>query len=146
MAHRVLICDDEVHILRAAEFKLRRAGWEVEVAGDGQEAWEKIQSQPPDIVVTDYQMPRLDGIELIQRMRQHAPTRHVPVVMLTARGFEMSPEELTQRWRVGAVMSKPFSPRELLRQVEQLVGPVHSTSPGSSLPAAPDQPLERTVP
>ena len=65
MPKRILLCDDEVHILRAAEFKLKRAGYDVQTASDGQEAWEHIQAQPPDILITDCQMPRLDGLGLV---------------------------------------------------------------------------------
>ena len=65
MPKHVLLCDDDVHILRAAEFKFKRAGYEVRTAGDGQEGCELIEQQLPDLVVTDCQMPRLDGFGLI---------------------------------------------------------------------------------
>lgn len=122
MNAQVLLCDDEIHILRAAEFKLARAGFRVRCASDGQEAWELIQAERPDVLVTDYQMPRLNGLELIQRMRSEASTRELPAIMLTAKGFEISPDELAQKWGVLAVLPKPFSPRELLRIVESAVG------------------------
>jgi DNA-binding response OmpR family regulator len=118
MKGRVLLCDDEVHILRAAEFKLARAGFDVRCASDGQEAWEAIRRDPPDMLITDYQMPRLSGLELIARLRAHSSTRDLPVVILTAKGFEVSPQELAEKWGVLAVLGKPFSPRELLRLVE----------------------------
>jgi two-component system alkaline phosphatase synthesis response regulator PhoP len=121
MAKRVLLCDDEIHILRAAEFKLKRAGYEVRVAGDGQEAWEAIEAQKPDVLITDCQMPRLDGFGLVKRVREHVNTRDLPVLMLTAKGYELSQEELAERWNVAAVIAKPFSPRELLRSVENLL-------------------------
>jgi len=78
MAQHVLLCDDEIHILRAAEFKLKRAGYDVRIAGDGQEAWEAIEVQKPDILITDCQMPRLDGFGLVQRVRQNPDTEHLP--------------------------------------------------------------------
>ncbi len=65
MTKRILLCDDEIHILRAAEFKLKKAGYDVRIASDGQEAWEAIQRQKPDILITDCQMPRLDGLGLV---------------------------------------------------------------------------------
>lgn len=121
MGERVLLCDDEVHIRRAAEFRLKRAGFDVHVAGDGQEAWELIEEQAPDILVTDYQMPRLDGLQLTQRVRQNPDLEHLPILMLTAKGFEISHEELAQKWNVRAVIAKPFSPRELLRTVQSIL-------------------------
>lgn len=128
MSVRVLMCDDEIHILRAAEFKVARAGFDVRCAADGQAAWEAMQAERPDILITDFQMPRLDGLELIQRMRQEPALRDVPVVMLTAKGFEVSPQELSEKWGVLAVLSKPFSPRELLRLVESIAAKLPATS------------------
>jgi two-component system, OmpR family, alkaline phosphatase synthesis response regulator PhoP len=119
MSAKVLLCDDEIHILRAAEFKLARGGFDVRCASDGQEAWEEIERERPDILVTDFQMPRLNGLELIERLRGRPDTRELPVIVLTAKGFELSPHELAGKWGVLAVLAKPFSPRELLRLVEQ---------------------------
>ena len=121
MAKRVLLCDDEIHILRAAEFKFARAGFDVQVAGDGQEAWEAIQIQKPDVLITDCQMPRLDGFGLVQRVREDPDTKDLPVLMLTAKGYELSQKELGEKWNVVALIPKPFSPRELLRRVEEIL-------------------------
>jgi two-component system alkaline phosphatase synthesis response regulator PhoP len=121
MPKRVLLCDDEIHILRAAEFKLKGAGHHVRIASDGQEAWELIEAQPPDILVTDYQMPRMDGLQLTRRVRECPELRDLPILMLTAKGFEISREELAETWNVRAVIAKPFSPRELLRTVEKIL-------------------------
>ena len=127
MSARVLMCDDEIHILRAAEFKLARAGFQVRCAGDGQAAWEAIQAERPDMLITDIQMPRLDGPGLIRRVREDPAARDLPVIVLSAKGFEVSPQELAEKWGVIAVIGKPFSPRELLRLVEDIA---------SRLPAA----------
>jgi len=120
MSKRVLLCDDEIHILRAAEFKIKRAGHDVRIASNGEEAWELIQEQTPDIVITDCQMPRLDGVGLVRRMRQTDTTEAIPVYMLTAKGFELSHEELKNELNVLDVIAKPFSPRELLARVEDV--------------------------
>ena len=121
MKSKILLCDDEVHILRAAEFKLVRCGFDVMCASDGQEAWEIIERQPPDLVVTDCQMPRLNGLQLVEKIRTHAPTRELPIIMLTAKGLELPFDELSEKWQVAALLSKPFSPRELSRCVEQVL-------------------------
>lgn len=123
MPKRVMLCDDEIHILRAAEFKLRRAGYDVQIAGDGQKAWEHMQARKPDLLVTDCQMPRLDGLGLIRRVRENPGTQDLPVLMLSAKGFELSAEELARQWNVLRLIAKPFSPRELLQTVEQILGP-----------------------
>lgn len=121
MPYRVLLCDDEIHILRAVEIKLARAGHEVECAADGEEAWECILANPPDLLVTDYQMPRLDGFELVERVRAHEPTRDMPVLMLTARGFEQIHRDLAVEHGILAILAKPFSPRELLQRVNEVL-------------------------
>lgn len=117
MSHHLLLCDDEIHILRAAEFKLSRAGFEVRCANDGQEAWEAIQQRRPDMLITDCQMPRMNGFELCQHVRSVEALHDLPIVMLTAKGFELSQQELADRWNVVRLLNKPFSPRELLQLV-----------------------------
>jgi DNA-binding response OmpR family regulator len=127
MAKRVLLCDDEIHIIRAAEFKLARAGFDVECVSDGQFGWEAIERQAPDLVITDCQMPRLGGLQLIERIRANPTLKDLPVMMLTAKGFELSSEEMAQRWNVLAIIAKPFSPRDLLRRVEEVLTPERLT-------------------
>ena len=128
MSKRVLLCDDEIHIIRAAEFKLARAGFEVECVSDGQFGWEAIERQAPDLLITDCQMPRLSGLQLIERVRAKAATKDLPVMMLTAKGFELSPEEMARQWNVLAIIAKPFSPRDLLRRVEEILTPERLTA------------------
>jgi len=132
MNMRVLLCDDEIHILRAAEFKLKRAGCDVRTAGDGEEGWEVILGWLPDIVITDCQMPRLDGLGLVRRIREEPATRDLPILMLTAKGFELSPEELLANWNVAALIAKPFSPRELLETVKRVLTEPQPSNPEPS--------------
>lgn len=127
MTRQVLLCEDECHILRAAELKLKRAGFDVVCTSDGQEGWEQIERETPDLVVTDCQMPRLDGISLIERLRTHEMTKHLPVIILSAKGYELNKVDLVERLGVSAVLPKPFSPRELLRCVDQILAAPTST-------------------
>ncbi len=122
MTHRILTCDDEAYITRAVSMKLQKAGFQVETCADGQAAWEAIERELPCLLITDYQMPRLDGIELCRRVRSHEATANLPVIMLTAKGYEMNANELTTEHRLAGVMLKPFSPRELLQLVHDTVG------------------------
>lgn len=134
MSKRILLCDDEVHILRAAEFKFKRAGYEVLCANDGEEAWELIQQHVPDVVVTDCQMPRLSGLSLAERIQGNAKTAHIPVIMLTGKGFELSPQELKEHYGIHLLLGKPFSPRELFQHVEAVLGLGEApSSPSSAL-------------
>ena len=128
MAKRILICDDDIYILRAAEIKFQHAGYEACVAKDGEEAWQIIGAQKPDLLITDFQMPRLDGLNLIRRIRETPATADLPILMLTGKGFELSHDELTGTWGVLAVISKPFSPRELLLRVHAILEPALAVS------------------
>jgi len=126
MSKSILLCDDEPHILRAAESKFRRSGFDVRCAYDGEDGWTQIQERLPDIVVTDCQMPRLDGLGMATRIKDD-PTLDLPGVMLSAKGFELSPAELEEAYGVLALLAKPFSPRELHRLVEQILETGHAT-------------------
>lgn len=117
----VLLCDDELHILKAAEFKLKRAGFEVQCANNGREGWEAIQARKPDLLVTDLQMPYLNGIQLAQQVRERFDAQELPIIMLTGKGYEMSQEQLWEQLQIARVMNKPFSPRELLQIVEEML-------------------------
>jgi two-component system, OmpR family, alkaline phosphatase synthesis response regulator PhoP len=121
MSKRILLCDDELHILRAAEFKFKRAGYDVCTAGDGEEGWAKVQALLPDIVVTDCQMPRLSGLGLAERIKHTPATAELPVIMLSAKGFELSAEELREQFGIRCLLAKPFSPRELFARVEAVL-------------------------
>jgi two-component system, OmpR family, alkaline phosphatase synthesis response regulator PhoP len=121
MSKCILLCDDELHILRAAEFKFKRAGYEVHTAGDGEEGWQKVQEVAPDIVVTDCQMPRLSGLGLAERIKRRPETADLPIIMLSAKGFELSPQELREQFGIRCLLAKPFSPRELFARVEAVL-------------------------
>lgn len=120
MKGRILLCDDEVTILRAASFKLQRAGFLVDEARDGEEAWSKMLESPPDVLVTDYQMPRLNGLELIARVRSEPQFSTTEIILLTAKGFELPCRELCSQWQIHRILDKPFSPRELLQIIEAI--------------------------
>lgn len=117
MPARILVCDDEPHITRIIEYRLRRAGYDVEAARDGQAGWEALQRNPPALLITDCQMPRMNGLELCRTIRSDDRFEKLPVILLTAKGYELSSQMLHRELHVAAVMSKPFSPRELTRLV-----------------------------
>lgn len=118
---RILVVDDESHIVNVVSLKLRNAGYDVVTAADGEEAYELALQELPDMIITDLQMPFMSGLELCRRLKQMPPTAHVPALMLTARGFSLTDEDLANTNIVG-VLSKPFSPREILTRTQELVG------------------------
>lgn len=135
MVARVLLVDDELHIVKAAEFKLKRHGFDVLCACDGEDAWERINERCPDLLVTDLQMPRLDGIGLIERLRACERYVSLPVFMLTAKGFELPVAELKRRLGVLDVLTKPFSPRDLCNRIQQVIGAPQAASVSTNVTA-----------
>jgi CheY-like chemotaxis protein len=118
--NKVLIADDEIHIIHVVAIKLRNNGYEVIAANNGAEAYDLACREQPDIVVTDYQMPFVTGIELIEKLRANEQTKDTPVILLTARSFAIS-EELQQSLGVEECLSKPFSPKELLKSIQDIL-------------------------
>jgi two-component system phosphate regulon response regulator PhoB len=116
----VLIADDETFILNVLDLKFTGGGYEVLRADDGEEALEIALIRSPDLVITDYQMPRLDGLSLARRLAAHPSTSQTPVLLLTARGARLTTAELVGT-RVAQMISKPFSPREVLAQSDALL-------------------------
>lgn len=119
-ARKILVADDETHILHVVSLKLRNAGFNVLTARDGQEALELAQQELPDLVITDYHMPQLSGLELCQRLKQDKRTSHIPAIMLTARGYHLEPRD-TEQSGILRMLSKPFSPRQLLTTVNEVL-------------------------
>jgi CheY-like chemotaxis protein len=117
----ILVVDDEMHIAHVVSLKLEQAGLRVVTASDGEEAFEAAVRERPDLVVTDFQMPVMTGLELSWKLREHPATAHIPVLVVTARGHLLTDEDLA-RTNVKAVMCKPFSPRHLLEKVRELLG------------------------
>ena len=116
----ILVADDESHILNVVSLKLRNAGYRVLTASDGQEALDVAMQEKPDLLITDYHMPLLSGIELCRRMKQNAATAQIPAIMLTARGYHLEPRD-TAESGILRMLSKPFSPRHLLTTVNDVL-------------------------
>jgi len=126
MERYILAVDDERYIRRLVEVNLQRAGYRVGTAEDGVQAMESIRRERPDMVVLDVMMPRMDGFELLKRLKQDPATAEIPVIMLTARAQDA---DIFRGWQSGVDMylTKPFNPMELLaftrRIFEELKAP-----------------------
>src|ERR1700675_1077435 len=116
----ILVADDETHILHVVSLKLRNAGFNVITAQDGQEALELAQQEKPDLLITDYHMPQLSGLELCQKLKQDPATARIPAIMLTARGYQLEQKD-TEESGILRLLSKPFSPRHLLTTVNEVL-------------------------
>lgn len=136
-ASQLLIVDDETHITHVLALKLRNAGFAVRTACDGEEALEVATQDPPDLLITDLQMPYMTGLELCARLKKNPATANIPAIMLTARGHALSQADLGPT-NIRIVLSKPFSPRQVLEEVERILGhaPQTGAEPGEGKEAA----------
>lgn len=125
MSQRILIADDEPNIVISLEFLMKREGFDVQVAMDGEAALQAIAAQLPDLILLDVMLPKLNGFEVCQQIRAHPQWQSLKVLMLTAKGRDT---EVSKGLALGAnaYMTKPFSTRDLVAQVRQLLG---STEP-----------------
>ena len=121
MGERILIADDEPNIVVSLEYLMKREGFEVAVASDGEAALNAVASLRPDLILLDIMLPKKDGFEVCQQIRANPEWRGVKVVMLTAKGRDT---EVTKGLALGAdaYVTKPFSTKDLVAQVRKLLG------------------------
>jgi DNA-binding response OmpR family regulator len=122
MATKILIADDEPNILVSLEFLMKREGYEVHVARDGQEALDALRRERPALLLLDVMMPRKSGFEVCQELRADDAIRATRVLMLTAKGRET---DVAKGLAMGAdaYMTKPFSTRDLVQKVREMLAP-----------------------
>lgn len=121
MNKKILIVDDEPNIVISLEFLMRREGFEILVARDGQEALQSIRAHRPDLVLLDVMMPRINGFEVCRQVRADPALAGTRIVMLSAKG---RPVQIAEGLALGAdgYITKPFSTKNLVAQVKSLLG------------------------
>lgn len=120
MSLSVVLAEDDPDIQLVARLALKRAGFTVRVVGNGREALEAVQADPPDVVLLDWMMPELDGPEACRRLKADPATAHIPIIFLTAKSQE---SEIQRGLGLGAVgyVTKPFDALALGQQVKDIV-------------------------
>jgi two-component system phosphate regulon response regulator PhoB len=128
----VLIIEDEAPLQKLLAYNLRAAGFDTTAAHDGEEALLLIAEQAPDLILLDWMLPQLSGLELCRRLRRRPETAHIPIIMLTARGEE--PDRL-RGLETGAddYVTKPFSPAELIARIRAVLRRVRPALAGQVL-------------
>ncbi|GAB4360545.1 MAG: response regulator [Kiloniellaceae bacterium] len=116
---RVMIVEDEPNIVESLSFVFSREGWEVAAALDGDTAIERLLSAPPDVLVLDVMLPPHSGFEVLKRVRSEPGLKHLPVIVLTAKGQEQD-RHTALRLGADAFVTKPFSNRDIVQQVRDL--------------------------
>jgi two-component system phosphate regulon response regulator PhoB len=117
---KILIVEDELDIRNLIELHLQKAGFQTLLAGNGQEAFQKIKKSLPDLILLDLMLPEMDGKELTKLLKSRDETKTIPIVMLTAKSEEV---DRIVGFELGAddYISKPFSPRELVLRVQAVL-------------------------
>lgn len=136
MTERILVVDDDEDILRVVRINLELEGFEVATAVDGQEALDSALESPPDLVLLDIMMPRMDGLTALRKMRSHPSIANTSIILLTARGL---PEDRVTGLELGAddYITKPFDVGELVARVKAVLRRTQAardTSPLTGLP------------
>ncbi len=136
MSERVLVADDDPDILVVVKINFELDGFDVDTAVDGEDALQKATANPPDAIVLDIMMPRMDGLTALHRLRSQAATANIPIILLTARGL---PEDRVRGLELGAddYITKPFDITELAARVRAVLRRTQSArdlSPLTGLP------------
>lgn len=121
MAKTIVIADDEPHVLRSLEFILKKQGYNVVTATNGEEALDRVKEIDPDLVFLDIQMPKMDGNSVLRHLRDDPKYQDLYIVMITAKGQEA---DRLNSLESGAneYVTKPYSPRKLVGRVKEILG------------------------
>ena len=118
--HSILAVDDSPSMRQMVSFTLKNAGFNVVEAVDGQDAWEKAGGRSFDLVLTDQNMPRMDGISLTKRLRESAQFKSTPILILTTE----SSDQMKQAGRAAGAtgwLVKPFDPNKLIEVIQKVI-------------------------
>ncbi|MDA7579440.1 response regulator [Alphaproteobacteria bacterium] len=120
METSILIADDEPNQLELLDFNLKSAGFSIIKASNGLEALELIENHSPDLIILDWMMPKMSGIDVCRTLRSRSETKQTPIIILSARS-EDSDKSLGLDTGADDYISKPFSPKELVSRVKALL-------------------------
>ncbi len=119
---QVLVAEDDRVTADILGFNLRRRGLNFEVCSDGQSAWERLQEVRPQLLITDHQMPRMSGVDLVQRIREtEGGIDALPIFLCSAKGLEIDRRHIEENLGVSRIIFKPFSPRQVLKWIDEVL-------------------------
>jgi diguanylate cyclase (GGDEF)-like protein len=133
---KILVIDDEPHIRRILQFLLEKEGFEVVLAGDGEEGLLCLQKEKPDLVLLDVMMPKMDGFTVLQRIRDNFETNGLPIIMLTAKG-ESTEKVRGLRGGANDYLTKPFNHEELLLRMQNMLAAARAQRDANPLTGLP---------
>ncbi|NLX06022.1 MAG: response regulator [Phycisphaerae bacterium] len=128
---RIVVCDDELHILEGLRHLLRGPDRKIVIGHSGVDALEQVRQEVPDLLIIDIMMPKMDGIQAVATLREQEETRHLPIIILTAKGHARDVAMVQEVWNV-RVMAKPFEPAKLRQLVAEILETEPCTVPSSN--------------
>lgn len=122
---KILVAEDDNLVAHVIEFKLKQNGYAVVVASQGEEALALAQAEKPSLIMLDWMMPIMDGLEVLRRLKENPDLKNIPVIILTSRSTE---SDIVEGLNLGATdyIVKPFKPAELLARIHKILGPASS--------------------
>ena len=117
---KILVVDDEKDLIETLKYRLEDAGYIVLVALDGLEGLEKAKEFVPDIILLDIMMPRMDGYQACRALKHDSGTKHIPVVILTAKGQEIDKQKAKEAGADGYIV-KPFEGKDLIKKLNEFL-------------------------
>ena len=122
---RILLAEDNVTFAKVLGFKLEVKGFSVTVAHDGRAAWEHAQQTVFDLVMMDYDMPEMNGVDLCRHLRDDGRYDQTPIIMVTGFACELDMAKLSEELKISAFVSKPFILADLIKKVEEVLSACH---------------------
>lgn len=120
MPGSIFLVDDELHVAQILGRRLEREGYTIETARDGVEAFDRIVASCPDLIISDLQMPRLDGLGLAEKLKGEPVTASIPIVLLTSRGHRAD-QGTIEKTNIVRLVAKPFSSHEMVKVVADVL-------------------------
>ncbi len=121
MKKKILIIDDEPDVIKIVDFRLKSAGYKVNMASDGREGIESIKKERPDLILLDIRMPVMDGYEVCRRIKSDEEFSGIPVIFLTASSGATIKDKVSE-YMADDYIIKPFDSENLLKKVKNLIG------------------------
>ncbi len=120
MGKKILVVDDEVHIVNILKFNLKKSGYDVITAANGEEALSVIATEMPDLILCDVMMPKLTGFEVCQKVKNDDKLKSIPFILLTAKGQEVD-KDIGLKFGADLYLTKPFSPKNIVDKVTEIL-------------------------
>ena len=118
---KILVVDDDPNLTRSITFVMRKEGYDVDTASNGEQAMEKVRAVKPHMMLLDVMMPKMNGYEVCQEVKNSTSLNDIFIIMLTAKGQEVDKEK-GMEMGADAFITKPFSPKALVEKVKELLG------------------------